>query len=123
MTIFDFIGDILFFKKNDKLTTVDQETEFQPYIVNRWLSMHSPFTAKHSNILNKYLGVFDNKKDLYSLFLAVFPKVPFKKINYIKKVKEKKEEQDENIKPLAKNFELSEREITEYIAFLNKQPN
>jgi len=123
MTIFDFIGDILFFKKNDKLTTVDQEAEFQPYIVNRWLSMHSPTVAKHSNILNKYLGIFDNKKDLYNLFLAVFPKTPYKKISYIKKVKEKKEDQDENIKPLAKNLELSEREIIEYIAFIKKQPN
>jgi len=123
MTVFDFIGDILFFKKNDKLTTVDQESEFQPYIVNRWLSMHSPLVAKHSNILNKYLGVFDNKKDLYSLFMAIFPKVPFKKISYIKKVKENKKEQDESIKPLARNLELSEREITEYIAFLNKELN
>jgi len=80
--------------------------------------MYSTTAAKHSNIINKYLGVFDNKKDLYNLFLAVFPKVSFKKITYIKKIKEKKEEQDENIKPLARNLELSEREITEYIAFL-----
>jgi hypothetical protein len=119
MTIFDIIGDILFTKKRNTLTSVDQESEFQPYIVNRWLSMHSPSVAKHSNIINKYLSVFDNKRDLYTLFIAVFPKSPFKKISYIKKIKANKEEQDENIKPLAKNLELSEREITQYIAFLN----
>ena len=118
MTIFDIIGDILFTKKGI-LQTVDQESEFQPYIVNRWLSMYSPLIAKHANILNKYQGIFDNKKDLYNLFLAVFPRVPFKKISYIKKVKENKEEQDENIKVVAKNLELSEREISQYIAFLN----
>jgi hypothetical protein len=123
MTIFDIIGDILFTKKGNCLQTVDQESEFQPYIVNRWLSMHSPLVAKHSNILNKYLGVFDNKKDLYNLFLAVFPKVSFKKINYIKKVKEKKEEQDENIKLISKNLELSEREINQYVAFLKETSN
>ena len=122
MTIFDIIGDILFNKKGI-LQTVDQESEFQPYIVNRWLSMYSPLIAKHANILNKYQGIFDNKKDLYNLFLAVFPKVPFKKISYIKKVKEKKEEQDENIKVVARNLELSEREIKQYIAFSNIESN
>ena len=122
MTIFDIIGDILFNKKGI-LQTVDQESEFQPYIVNRWLSMYSPLIAKHANILNKYQGIFDNKKDLYNLFLAVFPKVPFKKISYIKKVKEKKEEQDENIKVVARNLELSEREINQYIAFSNIESN
>jgi hypothetical protein len=117
MTIFDIIGDVLFTKKGNCLNTVDQESEFQPFIVNRWLSMHSPQVAKHSNIINKYLGIFESKKDLYNLFLAVFPKVPFKKISYIKKVKEAKTEKDEQIKIIAKNAELSEREIEQYIAF------
>jgi hypothetical protein len=119
MTIFDIIGDLLFTKRGNCLNTVDEESDFQPYIVNRWLSMYSTDTAKHSNILNKYLGIFENKKELYNLFKAVFPKVPYKKISYIKKIKEPKTEQDENIKLIAKNLELSEREISEYIAFLN----
>lgn len=119
MTIFDIIGDLLFTKKGNCLNTVDEESDFQPYIVNRWLSMYSADTAKHSNILNKYLGIFENKKELYNLFKAVFPKVPYKKISYIKKVKEAKTEQDENIKLVAKNLELSEREISQYIAFFN----
>ena len=119
MTIFDIIGDLLFTKKGNCLNTVDEESDFQPYIVNRWLSMYSADTAKHSNILNKYLGIFENKKELYNLFKDVFQKVPYKKISYIKKVKEAKTEQDENIKLIAKNLELSEREISQYIAFLN----
>lgn len=123
MTIFDIITDLAFTKKGYCLNTVDEEAEFQPYIVNRWLSMYSPLMAKHSNILNKYLGVFDNKKDLYNLFMAVFPKVQYKKINYIKKIKEKKENKDENISLIAKNIELSEREVNEYIAFLKNIPN
>jgi hypothetical protein len=119
VTIFDIIGDILFTKKGI-LQTVDQESEFQPYIVNRWLSMYSPFVARHSNIIGKYYGVFESKKDLYNLFKAVFPKLPYKKITYIKKVKENKEDVDENIKLVARNLELSEREITQYIAFLKQ---
>ena len=116
MTIFDIIGDLLYNKKGI-LQTVDQESEFQPYIVNRWLSMHSTYVAKHANIVGKYFSTFDNKRDLYNLFKAVFPKVPYKKISYIKKIKENKADVDENIALVAKNLELSEREIKEYVAF------
>jgi hypothetical protein len=119
MTIFDLIGDVLFTKKRACLQTVDQEADFQPYILNRWLSMYSKQTALCSNILNKYLTVFDNKRDLYTLFINIFPRVAYKKINYIKKVKSKAEE-DENIGHVAKNLELSQREIRQYVAFLAK---
>jgi len=120
MTIFDAIRDILFTKIQTCFKTVDEESEFVPYLVNRWLSMYSPNVAITSNIINKYLGIFESKKELYALFMAVFPKVPNKKINYFKKNKENKENKsDEHITLLAKNYELSEREICEYVSKLN----
>jgi len=120
MTIFDFISDILFTKKKTCLKTVDEESEFIPYLVNRWISMYSPSQALNSNIINKYLGVFTNKTDLYSLFIAVFDKSAPKKIQYFKKQKdrEKNKTDDDSILLLAKNKELSTREIKEYIAML-----
>lgn len=116
MTIFDFISSTLFTKKETCLNSVDEEGEFSPYMLNRWCSMYSSQVALYSNILNKYLSVFENKKDLYHLFLAVLPKVSAKRINYIKKAKEEKKQEDENISLLAKNIELSEREIKQLIA-------
>jgi len=86
-------------------------------MLNRWTSMYSPAVAQCSNVLNKYLSVFDNKRDLYSLFLAVMPKVPSRRIAYIKKIKEEKKDENTDIKLLANNFEISEREIKQYIAF------
>jgi hypothetical protein len=79
--------------------------------------MYSKTTATFSNIINRYLGVFDDKKDLYSLFVAVMPKVSSKRISYIKKVKEDKKDENTDIAMLANNLELSKREINQYIAF------
>ena len=81
--------------------------------------MYSTNTATFSNILNKYLGVFENKKDLYSLFVAVMPRVQSKRISYIKKtkLKDNKKEENNDIEMLANNLELSQREINQYIAF------
>lgn len=119
MTIFDFISDIIFLKKKNCLTTIDDESAFTPYLVNRWLSMYSAPVAKTSNLLNKYLGIFESKTDLYNLFVAVFPKLPNKKINYFKRKKEETKENNQSIPLLAKTYELSQREVIEYINTLN----
>jgi hypothetical protein len=117
MTIFDFISSVLFTKKKTCLNTVDEEGEFSPYMLNRWCSMYSQQVATFSNVLNKYLGIFENKKDLYNLFVAVMPNVSSKRISYIKKVKEEKKDENDDIEMLATNLELSKREINQYIAF------
>jgi hypothetical protein len=123
MVIFDFISSVLFTKEKNCLQTVDQESDFSPYMVNRWVSMYSPSVAVFSNILNKYLTVFENKKDLYSLFVGVLPHVKTKRIAYIKKVKQEKVEENIDIKLIADNLELSEREINQYIAFNASEDN
>jgi len=117
MTIFDIIGSILFTKKKDCLKSIDEESTFSPYLVNRWISMYSPDLALLSNDINKYLGIFDNKQDLFSLFVAAFPTVRSKRIQYFKKVKTE-EEQDKNLDLISKNLELSKREVIEYLDFL-----
>lgn len=86
MTIFDIIGGILFSKKKDIIANVDDQKQFQPYIVNRWLSMHSGDDAKIVNeTVNRYGHVFSDKADLYKFLVNVMPHHRFKRINYIKK--------------------------------------
>lgn len=118
MTIFDVIASVLFKNKKNCLTSHDEESTFSPYLVNRWASMYSPQLAKEANTLNKYVGIFENKLDLYNLFVAYYSKVSPKKIQYFKKVKKTNDEEDQTIALYAKNLELSKREINEYIAFL-----
>jgi hypothetical protein len=123
MGIFDFISSVLFTKEKNCLQTVDQESEFSPYMLNRWVIMYSPSVAVFSNILNKYLSVFESKTDLYNLFVGVLPQVKSKRITYIKKVKQEKVEENLDIKLIANNLELSEREINQYIAFTALEDN
>lgn len=118
MTIFDIINSVLFTKKRDCLTSIDQENTFAPYMVNRWVSMYSSSVIPACNKLNKYLSVFDDKKMLFSLFLNTLPKVKSKRLSYIKKQKEQQIDIDEKIALIAKNKELSQREVQGYIAFL-----
>lgn len=117
MNIFDFISSILFKKQKNCLNTVDEENNFSPFMLNRWLSMYSPLVAVHCNIINRYLGIFENKKELYNFFLAVMPQVTSKRINYIKKHKEEKNDTNSDIEKVAYSLELSQREINQYIAF------
>ncbi len=120
MTIFDIINSIIFNKNKKCITSVDEENAFVPYMVNRWLSMYSPDLALVSNKLNKYLGVFQDKRDLLALFQTCFPLSKQKRIQYIKKKKLTEENINEKIPLIAASRELSKREITQYIAFLKK---
>ena len=112
MTIFDFLNDILFTKK-DKLTNVDDESQYNQYLVNRWVSMYSPECAQYiNNTVNWLYSVFDNKRDHYKFLKCILPRVKYRHIPYIKKVKPEKAEDDtNNIELLAKSLELSQKEV------------
>jgi len=117
MTIFDYISSILFTKKKIS-TTIDAETEFVPFLVNRWLSMYSSPCAIIANTINRYLSTL-NKLEIYNLCVACFDRQPNKKINYFKRKKEELKENNQAIPMLAKTYELSQREVTDYINTLN----
>lgn len=89
MTIFDIIGGVLFNKKEELLNNIDDTKHFQPYLVNRWVSMHSGNDANIINeTVNRYGHIFTNKTDLYKFMVNVLPKHKFKRIDYIKKKKQ-----------------------------------
>jgi hypothetical protein len=120
MTIFDYINDILYKKKGDLLKKKELESEFQPYMIQRWLSMHSNNNAiilgKTTNKL--YNGV-ENKEQWYKLFLAVLPKAKFKRFKYIKKVKKQSRNDPDNIDEavefIATSKQMSTREVRQYV--------
>jgi hypothetical protein len=88
MTIFDIISGILFNKKKDLLDNIDDTKHYQPFLVNRWISMHDGNSAKIVNeTINRYGHVFNDKRDQYRFMVEVLPKHRFKRIDYIKKKK------------------------------------
>jgi hypothetical protein len=114
-TIFNYIDSVLFTKqKLNKLN--EDETQFNLYMLNRWCSMYSPDMAHIINeTTNKQKELFVLKQDQYNYIFNILPKVRKKRINYIKKIKIEEEQKDEHIPIIAKNLEISQREVNEYI--------
>jgi len=107
----------LFYSKKDVAGELDVEGEqnFVPFLINRWLSFYGKETPNFVNeTLNKYCSLFDDKQKLYRLYFNLIPRLKFKKISYIKKVK-KTEEDDQDLLLIAKNKNISLREIKQYV--------
>lgn len=119
MTIFDILDDILFTKKGNLLKNVDEEGSFNNYMVNRWISMHSPSLAIVINNTGNWLwSIFETKQEYYKFINTIIPRVAKKRIHYIKRAKpEDKPKEIENIELIAKRLELSQREIKSYYEY------
>jgi hypothetical protein len=105
-SIFDVINWIL---KKPK-TKINIQENVSTYLINRWLSMVGP---DHSNIINETLNRWYYNNSIYTdteivsnLYRLILPK-NIKKINYIKKNKEKKQKINQNV-----CFEHTQREIS-----------
>jgi len=123
MNIFDSLKDILYQKNGDLLTTFEDEQEFQPYMIQRWLSMYSPEMAKLVNLtFNRFYNAYDNKQEWYKAFLGIVPRSSFKMIKYIKKKgkeepvnNDKQKKYEQVVQYLARTHEISKREVDIYI--------
>jgi hypothetical protein len=109
VTIFDYIKDITTYKKGN--LPID---EYIPFLINRWISFITPSACNAINESVNGLGGLE-KEQHYKLLIKLYPKskVPF--IKYIKKVKEDKNEADNNMSLLASNKEVSQREIKQLL--------
>ena len=117
------IQNKLFYTKKDDAGFLDQEGEsaFVPFLLNRWLSFYSKDTPHFVNeTLNKYTGLFEDKQQLYRLYYNLIPRLKFKRVKYIKKIKKEKEE-DADLFIIAKNKNLSVRELKQYVDFYGVQ--
>lgn len=117
MTIFDLINTFIYKKKSINDLNLEDDSSFQPFLINRWLSFYSCEIASFVNsTFNKYSTVFEDKNDLFKFYKELTPQRKFKKINYIKKIKaQKNEELDKKIKVIAENKMISQREIKQYV--------
>lgn len=118
MTFFDMLRN-LFFSRKDIHRNLDTEsqTHFLPFLLNRWLSFYNKDQCVLVNeTINKYTGLFDDKNDLYKLYFNFLPVLRYKKIEYIKRKKEEKEKEEAiNTTLIARNHNISKREVLLYI--------
>tara|TARA_R110001599_G_scaffold202484_2_gene399367 strand:- start:459 stop:836 length:378 start_codon:yes stop_codon:yes gene_type:complete len=120
MNFFQLQNKLFYSDKSKSAEFLDSEGEqaFVPFLLNRWLTMYSKQTVSFVNdTLNKYCGVFDtDKQKTYRLYYNLIPRLKFKRINYIKKVKKDKAEQEDldQLKLIARNKNISVRELKIY---------
>ena len=73
MTIFDVLNDILFTKKRKCMNNVDDESTFNQYMTNRWISMYSGNLAVIiNNTVNWFGNIFETKRDYYNFFCLLY---------------------------------------------------
>jgi hypothetical protein len=107
----------LFYSKKDKAEDLDAEGEqaFVPFLFNRWLSFYNNDMCVFANeTFNKFSTIFDDKQQAYRLYYYLIPRLKWKKIKYIKK-KKREAEEEENLELVAKNKNISKRELLQYV--------
>ena len=118
MNFFDLLRKVVFFGKKDSAGEINNEElqQFVPYMMNRWMSFYDKNKAVFVNeTFNRFTGLFDDKRESYMLYYNLALKSKFKKIEYVKKQKEKKEKEDVSIAIIAKNNYISQREVNLYM--------
>lgn len=121
-TIFDYIDSILY-KKSLKDLNLDHASQYNPYLINRWLSMYSDDVANIINCTVNTYGSVLSKEEHYKFLNNLISRNSRKKINYIKKPKRELESDSVDVKEIADVMELSSREVSELIdleKYLNK---
>jgi len=119
MLLFDFLKDINYRKTGDLLNSLEAEQEFNPFMIQRFLSMNKKLTVLLNDTTNRLYNVLNEKKDWYKLLLVLVPQNK-NKSKYIKKIKKEKEiDNDKVIEFIAKNNEISKKEVELYIKTFN----
>lgn len=125
--MFTYLNNVLYKSNKDfiDLTKIDDDTTFQPYIIQRWCTMHSTDVAFICNeTSNKYWSVLQSNREWYMLLTTTIPRCNFKKINYHKKIKNEIDSKEkEYIQKIATTLEISSRELISYIKDSNLKIN
>ncbi|MDB4343477.1 hypothetical protein OAA15_00490 [bacterium] len=115
MKIFDWLKEITLNKNNWDSFSEEDKKSFNPWMVNRFLSMDSNY-IEVVDIVQKYQHLTD--KQLYTLYQTLIPKNNV----FLKYIKGKKDKNStEDMKYLANYFECSTREVKDYMEFTPKK--
>lgn len=114
-TIFTIIGYLTFDKKPWDRLTDQEKKQFNPYMINRFLSMDLDLCYAVNEFQRLTLGKMEHK-DIYNFYFHLIPNQRY----YLKYVTGKKIASDEDIKILQNYFGISMREVEDYYNILMK---
>ncbi len=97
---------------------MQENEDFSPYMIQRWISMYSPEIAYFCNeTFNSHYSAFMDKQMWHDGMMTLLPKIKSKQVKYFKKDKKKP---SEDVLNLATRLEISHREAKEFLE-LNKE--
>jgi hypothetical protein len=115
MTLFDWLKELTG-KKRDWDSFSDKEREsFNPYMVNRFLSMHQPFVE----LVNYVQTIpYTDKKKYYTVYCGLLPKQNV----WLKYIKPKmKQPSKKLLDTIASLYEVSTKQAADWVDILDKK--
>jgi len=116
-TLFEHLSGIKEKKTPWESLSVMDKKSFEPFMVNRFLSMNMEFLELVNELQMYTIGQL-SPRDVYKLYLDVLPK----KRSFDKYIKAKGSDKynDKVLEYLSRYFEVSEREVKDYLEILSK---
>ena len=113
-TIFDWLKEVSYNKSPWDSFSNEQKKSFEPYMINRFLSMNKEYIE-----LINYIQItpYNEKEKYYKIYCNFLPKKQFWS-KYIKA--EKSNINDDLVKHITFYFECSNKDAIEYIELLSK---
>lgn len=118
-SIFDLLNDLTFNKTSWKDQVDSDRKKFQPYMVNRWLSMHPDYleiVSECQNITNNL-----QSREFYNFYLDLLPKKKFF-TKYVSNKSDKEKKYDKLVSFLKDRLQCSEKEMEEHLETLFELP-
>lgn len=111
MNFFNVIQNILFFKKEEEI--LDGIEAFNAFMTNRWGSFYSKDVAEFINNTTNRIECLsvDKKENAYELLMGLYPKLPYKRIKYVKKSKHEEQASNTITHNIANSNMISVREV------------
>ena len=114
MTLFDFLNEITFNKRDWSTFTEDQKESFNPYMIHRYVSMYYKY-VDIANVAQK-LPINDKEK-IYNIYKTMLPKKKMF-LKYVKK--QSKNTYDDLLKYVSEYYQCSFGEAEEYIDIIRE---
>ena len=117
MTIIDWMNQVLVHKKSWDDFSEDEQKKFNPFIINRWLSMDREF-IEIVNYFQKYsIGILE-PREVYKWYCDVLPRG--KRFNKYIKGKKGKKYDKKLIEILSSHFQCGKNIILDYLKLIDK---
>ena len=110
--IFDWLNEITYHKRPWSTFTDEDKTEFNTYMINRFISMNSSYIDV-VNLIQRYPDC--PKRKVYQFYCDLLPKQKA----FFRYIKASAKDDPETIKAIAEYYQCSTREAKEYISIVD----